>query len=497
MAADEINARGGILGGRKIELVVEDDSGTPEKGAAGFRKLATQDEVVAVVGQFHSSVAAGGAGPGRAVQGADLRHPGLGASAFTEKHLNYTLPHPRHRPRPRAALEPLDQGAGLQEASRCIAENTDYGVGLVEDTKKLFASTVAGAELKTIVFDRAVVDLTPQLLEIKSWKPDVVINIGVGTPAYLIIKQACRRRPPARRPRCWSPTTCRRAPEYWKNLGREGQLRLVHRLLPPDHEAHPARARPSARSTASSSRRSRSTARSTATRRSVLIADASTRPRATSRDDLVKALLAGKFEGWNGTISFTRGEGPYWQQWTPPMLIMQYTKPEHAVHRGQDHLPAGVQDRGLDAGQALRCRAWTSTLLSQYVLSGLVIGVIYSLMALGITFIYSIMKMINWAMGEFYMIGSYVQYVLLATVLGWRPLVAGPAAGDGARCSSSALVVQRLLLRPMYVGGIERRDEYATVVTIALMVLFRNLAIVLGGPNQYSPRGLRASRRRC
>ena len=48
------------------------------------------------------------------------------------------------------------------------------------------------------------------------------------------------------------------------------------------------------------------------------------------------------------------------------------------------------------------------TLLSQYVLSGVVIGAIYSLMALGITFIYSIMKMINWSMGEFYMIGSRV-----------------------------------------------------------------------------------------
>ena len=39
----------------------------------------------------------------------------------------------------------------------------------------------------------------------------------------------------------------------------------------------------------------------------------------------------------------------------------------------------------------------------------------------------------------------------------------------------------------MYVGVIERRDEYATIVTIALMILFRNLAIVLGGPNQYAP----------
>jgi branched-chain amino acid transport system permease protein len=127
------------------------------------------------------------------------------------------------------------------------------------------------------------------------------------------------------------------------------------------------------------------------------------------------------------------------------------------------------------------------TLLSQYVLSGVVIGIIYSLMALGITFIYGIMKMINWSMGEFYMIGSYVQYALLALVLGpglwWIALPLSMAA-----VFVVGLLTQRLLLRPMYVRGTERRDEYATIVTIVLMVLFRNLAIVLGGPNQYAPR---------
>src|SRR4029077_4973006 len=56
MAAADVNARGGGLGGRKIELHIEDDSGTPEKGVAGFRKLASQDRAVAVIGQFHSSV---------------------------------------------------------------------------------------------------------------------------------------------------------------------------------------------------------------------------------------------------------------------------------------------------------------------------------------------------------------------------------------------------------------------------------------------------------
>jgi branched-chain amino acid transport system permease protein len=127
-----------------------------------------------------------------------------------------------------------------------------------------------------------------------------------------------------------------------------------------------------------------------------------------------------------------------------------------------------------------------AVLVSQYVLSGVVIGIIYSLMALGITFIYSVMKMINWAMGEFFMIGSYVQYALIVTLLGpSRWWLALPLAM--ASVFLLGLAVQRVLLRPMFIGGIERRDEYATIVTIAMMVLFRNLAIVLGGPNQYAP----------
>ena len=127
-----------------------------------------------------------------------------------------------------------------------------------------------------------------------------------------------------------------------------------------------------------------------------------------------------------------------------------------------------------------------SLLLSQYLFSGLVIGVMYALMAVGITFIYSIMRMINWAMGEFYMLGSYLQYVLIVHLLG------GPAWYIGVPLSMAGVfligvLIQGLLLKPMYVGGIERKDEYATVVTIGLMVLFRNLAIVLAGPYQYSP----------
>ncbi len=128
-----------------------------------------------------------------------------------------------------------------------------------------------------------------------------------------------------------------------------------------------------------------------------------------------------------------------------------------------------------------------TTLVIQYALAGLVIGVIYCLMAVGITFIYSIMKMINWSMGEFYMIGGYAQYLLITAWLGpGRWYLALPLAILGA--GLLGMLIQRVLLRPMFVGQVERLDEYATIVTISLTVLFRNLAIVVFGPYQFSPR---------
>ncbi|HZU15308.1 MAG TPA: branched-chain amino acid ABC transporter permease [Candidatus Dormibacteraeota bacterium] len=128
----------------------------------------------------------------------------------------------------------------------------------------------------------------------------------------------------------------------------------------------------------------------------------------------------------------------------------------------------------------------TPGLLAQFTLAGLMIGVLYALMALGITFIYGVMRTINWAMGEFYMIGSFVQYALVSWLLGpdlwWLALPV-----TGASVFALGMVVQRLLLRPMFVNRIERRDEYATVITIALVLLLRNLAAIVNGPYQHRP----------
>ena len=129
---------------------------------------------------------------------------------------------------------------------------------------------------------------------------------------------------------------------------------------------------------------------------------------------------------------------------------------------------------------------FTWELFAQTVIAGISIGVLYALMALGITFIYSIVRMINWAMGEFYMIGSYLQYLLVVHVFGpglWY--VAVPLAALGVFALGA--VIEPLLIKPMFSATVERKDDYATVVTIALLLLLRNLATGIAGPYQLTP----------
>lgn len=207
-----------------------------------------------------------------------------------------------------------------------IAENTDYGVGLVEERKRFFRAMGAAAELKSVIFDRASVDLTPQLLDIKNWRPDVVVNVGVGTPVYLIIKQAYDIGLYPAVPMLVSYDLPVR-PEYWKNLGEKGNwltfIAYYHPTmkLTPRGEAFRAKYR-------AQFKEEPIYGAFNAYAQVQLVADALDAAGSDRSEDLVRALLAGRFEGWNGTISFARGEGPYWQQWTPPMLFTQYTRPD-------------------------------------------------------------------------------------------------------------------------------------------------------------------------
>ncbi len=87
--------------------------------------------------------------------------------------------------------------------------------------------------------------------------------------------------------------------------------------------------------------------------------------------------------------------------------------------------------------------------LGQYLLNGLTQGSIYALIALGYTMVYGIIKLINFAHGEFYMIGGFIGYYC---IMGGMPLyMAFPVAMLGS--GVIAVIVEKIVYRPIRSAG--------------------------------------------
>ena len=125
---------------------------------------------------------------------------------------------------------------------------------------------------------------------------------------------------------------------------------------------------------------------------------------------------------------------------------------------------------------------------TEYVLlqatNGLVVGMLYALAAVGLTLVFSVLKVVNFAHGEFYMMGAYAGYYAVQ-LLGVPPIASVAVAV--ALAAPAGWLVERLLLSPLHDQRVERKDEYALLVTFGLSVLLQNLAIVSFGPFSRRP----------
>jgi branched-chain amino acid transport system permease protein len=106
-------------------------------------------------------------------------------------------------------------------------------------------------------------------------------------------------------------------------------------------------------------------------------------------------------------------------------------------------------------------------------------------MAVGLAMIFGVLKIVNFAHGEFYMVGAYT-YVLIALKLDVSPWIALPLAAVAG--AALGWVVERTLMRPLYAGygsWAIMKDEYAVVVTFGLSLLLINLVDKVVGPYPY------------
>src|SRR5439155_171407 len=86
----------------------------------------------------------------------------------------------------------------------------------------------------------------------------------------------------------------------------------------------------------------------------------------------------------------------------------------------------------------------------QHLVNGLVLGGTYALLGIGLTLIFGLMSVVNFAHGEFYTLGAYAAFATLA--LAGLPFFVALLAAIAAGAVLGALT-ERALLRPLRRGG--------------------------------------------
>lgn len=115
------------------------------------------------------------------------------------------------------------------------------------------------------------------------------------------------------------------------------------------------------------------------------------------------------------------------------------------------------------------------TIVAELVFQGLVRGAMYALMGIGLSLIFGILGVVNFAHGEFFMLGTYAMYYVSA-VLG-LPFLAGIAAAALVLFVVGVLV-ERGLVEPLRKRAGRDWVLDSFVLTIGLMVILQNLALL-------------------
>ena len=113
-----------------------------------------------------------------------------------------------------------------------------------------------------------------------------------------------------------------------------------------------------------------------------------------------------------------------------------------------------------------------AAVVAQAMVNGLLIGGIYALVSIGVTLIFGVVKIVNFAQGEFVMIGMYISY-WLASLLGMDPVVS--LAVSMPALFVIGVVLQRFLIRRVLGLG----DMPQIFLTFAVSLLLLNVALLL------------------
>jgi len=130
-------------------------------------------------------------------------------------------------------------------------------------------------------------------------------------------------------------------------------------------------------------------------------------------------------------------------------------------------------------------------LIIEQLLNGLTIGSFYALIALGYSMVYGVMKLINFAHGDLFTLGSFIGYTILVMGTAYVTSTFGVWGGMIAAMLVAAifigamgLIVERLAYRPIYPAG----RLPAVVSALGVSIIIQNSIMVIWGarPQAYT-----------
>ena len=171
LAAEEVNAAGGILGGHKLELIYEDDKGTPQGGVAAVQKLMTVGRAKVITGGMNSSVVLA---ESSVTRNKILQvNMGAQADAITDQGSPFLFQVNNTVSMNSRAFNKYLTDVLKPKTAAYMGENTEFNKTVLEHLKASLAA--AKIELVSVsTYDADTNDFTSIITKVKSQNPDLL-----------------------------------------------------------------------------------------------------------------------------------------------------------------------------------------------------------------------------------------------------------------------------------------------------------------------------------
>jgi branched-chain amino acid transport system substrate-binding protein len=185
---DEVNKAGGLLGGRKLALSIEDDASTPSSGVSAAQLLINDQKVVAIVGPYNSPVCAAVQQVAERAKVPDIT-TSCALDSLTQGGFKYFFrPSILNSQQGTAISDYLVNSLGKKRGAM-LFQNDSFGQGLDQIITQQFVKY--GAQIVDHQgYAPGTTDFRSTLTKIASDHVDVIITPALITEASIILRQA-------------------------------------------------------------------------------------------------------------------------------------------------------------------------------------------------------------------------------------------------------------------------------------------------------------------